>query len=125
MDNHAYINEPEAIVAAAWDGLAELVERLIDNGADINIQDEAGQTALIAASDQGYSGIVELLLKRGADSDIRDKDADSALDVARFKDHSEIVKLLIAHGAVRRSGPSAKGKMWREDGDAILDDIAK
>ena len=119
MNNPEYINEPDAIVAAAWDGLADLVERLIDSGGDINIQDETGQTALIAASDQGYYGIVELLLKRGADSNIKDKDGDSALDIARFKDHAEIVKLLAAHGAEAKNGPSAKEQTW----DQIYDNF--
>jgi ankyrin repeat protein len=112
MNNPEYINKPDAIVAAAWDGLADLVQRLIDSGADINIQDETGQTALIAASDQGYFGIVELLLKRGADSNIKDKDGDSALGIARFKDHAEIVKLLVAHGTEGKNGPSAKEQTW-------------
>ena len=112
MNNPEYINKPDAIVAAAWDGLADLVQRLIDSGADINIQDETGQTALIAASDQGYFGIVELLLKRGADSNIKDKDGDSALDIARFKGHDEIVKLLVAHGTEGKNGPSAKEQTW-------------
>lgn len=112
MNTPQYINEPDAIVAAAWDGLADLVQRLLDSGADINMQDETGQTALIAAPDQGYLGIVELLLKRGANPNIKDKDGDSALDIAHFKNHDEIVKLLLAHGAEARSGPSAKEQMW-------------
>jgi hypothetical protein len=65
------------------------VQRLIDSGADINIQYETGQTALIAASDQGYLEIVQLFLIRGANPNIKDKDGDSALDIARFKDHDE------------------------------------
>lgn len=119
MKNPNYINEPDAIVAAAWDGFADLVEQLIDNGADINIQDETGQTALIAASDQGYFGIVELLLNRGANPNIKDKDGDSALDIARFKDHEEIVKLFVAHGAEGRNGPSSKEQTWDQIYDAF------
>jgi ankyrin repeat protein len=119
MNDPEYINEPDAIVAAARDGLADLVERLIDSGADINIQDETGQTALIAASDQGYFGIVDLLLQRGADSNIKDKDGDSALDIARFKDHIEIVKLLKAHGAKGKNGRSAKEQMLDQIYDAF------
>jgi len=112
MNNPEYINKPDAIVAAAWEGLADLVQGLIDSGADINIQDETGQTALIAASDQGYLGIVELLLKRGADSNIKDKDGDSALDIARLKDHAEIIKLLVAHGAEGKDASSGKKQTW-------------
>jgi len=119
MNNPDYINEPDAIVAAAWDGLADLVEELINNGADVNIQDEAGQTALIAASDQGYFGIVELLLNRAANPNIKDKDGDRALDIARFKDHEEIVKLLVAHGAEGKNGPSAKEQTWDQIYDAF------
>jgi len=119
MNNPLYINEPDAIVAASWDGLADLVQRLLDSGADINIQEETGQTALIAASDQGYLGIVELLLKRGANPNIRDKDGDSALDIAHLKNHDEIVKLLLAHGAEARSAPSVKEQMWDQIYDAF------
>jgi hypothetical protein len=119
MNNPDYINEPDAIVATTWDGLGDLVEDLIDSGADVNIQDGTGQTALIAASDQGYFGTVELLLNRGANPNIKDKDGDSALDIARFKDHKEIVKLLVAHGAEGKNGPSSKEQTWDQIYDAF------
>ena len=112
MENPAYMNDRDALVAAAWDGFTDLVSQLLDNGTDINIQDETGRTALIAATDQGYHGVVSLLLDRGADPNKKDKDGDTALDIARFKEHKDIASLIIQHGGHGKDGPSAKAALW-------------
>jgi len=116
----AYINDKDAIVSAAWDGNYELVLVLIENGADINIRNEEGETALIAATDQGYQGIMELLLKKSADVNAKNNDGDTALDLARFHGYKSTIELLESHGATGTDGISARQKME----DMMYDDFS-
>jgi ankyrin repeat protein len=53
---------------ASMRGYTELVDLLLQAGADVNVAPECGGgTALIYASINGYEEIVRLLLKAGAD----------------------------------------------------------
>lgn len=111
-----YIKDIDALVTAALCGDYDVVTRLVEAGADINVRDELGRTALMVAVDETYSGIVKYLLEHGAEPNISDNDGDSPLDVAKysslFRVHgdTEIVDLLVAHGAKGKGGPSAKEK---------------
>ena len=48
-----YNKDPDALVTAACCGDYEIVERLVEEGADLNVKDETGKTAVIAAADEG------------------------------------------------------------------------
>lgn len=112
MNEPAYINDPDAIVSAAWDGDYELVIALIKKGVNINVRNEYGETALIAACDQGYYGVVKLLLESGADVNEKNHDGDNALDIANFQHHGDIEQLIVSFGAKRNNVPSEKEKLW-------------
>lgn len=43
-------------------GRMDMVELLLDSGADINIQDDDGSTALMCAAEHGHIDIVKFLL---------------------------------------------------------------
>lgn len=60
-----------ALQAASFDGNVKLVQKLLDNGADINVQGGAFTNALLAASMQGREKAVQLLLDRGASFSLR------------------------------------------------------
>ena len=109
-----YIKAPEALVTAACCGDYEIVERLVEEGADLNVKDETGKTAVIAAADEGWLGITEYLLEHGANVNAKDNDGDTALDIAKFQEHDDIVKVLLRFGARGASGPSAKEK-WNDE----------
>jgi len=47
---------------AASHGRCDMVELLIDAGADVNARDEDGSTALMCACEHGYIDIVQMLL---------------------------------------------------------------
>lgn len=76
-----------------------IAKSLLNHGADLNIQDNDGNTALMYAADQGLSDIFELLLEGGADPDIQNRSGNTALMMASYQDHTEIVRLLLDHGA--------------------------
>lgn len=51
-----------ALMLAASHGRAEMVKLLVEQGADINLQDEDGSTALMCACEHGHLEIVNFLL---------------------------------------------------------------
>jgi len=77
----------------------EIVKYLIQNGANINVSNGAGNTPLIYASTHGYYDIAKLLLENGADVNEYMEYGYSALYFASLHGNLEIVKLLIDFGA--------------------------
>jgi len=80
----------------------EIAILLLDKGADVNAQDNDGETPLHIASFKGYIEIAELLLDRGADVNARDGWSQSGrtpLHFAAWGGNSEIAKLLLDKGA--------------------------
>ena len=85
---------------ACWHGNKEIVELLIENGADVNYADEGEfRTALMMASHHGHAEIVQLLLKHGADVNAEDDYNATSLTRAAEEGHLEIVHLLLEYGA--------------------------
>lgn len=81
------------------EGNSEIVRLLIDCGADVNVQNQAGMTALMFVAFSGDIGLVELLIDNGANVDLTQGDGGTALFYAVFQGHTEIVKLLLDSGA--------------------------
>ncbi|KAF3002348.1 hypothetical protein E8E14_007399 [Neopestalotiopsis sp. 37M] len=77
-------------------GLEEVVEHLIDRGADIHGRDSSGRTPLHEAIRSGKQEIAKSLIDHGADVRICDSFGQTPLHVA---DRQESAKLLIDHGA--------------------------
>ncbi|SPO07333.1 uncharacterized protein DNG_10027 [Cephalotrichum gorgonifer] len=101
-----------ALVAASARGHKEIVEMLLEKGADINAQGGGGYgTALIAASARGYKEIVEMLLEKGADINARGGGGYStALMAASAGGHKEIIEMLLEKGAdINTQGGSGYG----------------
>jgi Ankyrin repeats (3 copies) len=93
----------------------EVVQKLIEYGADINAGDEDGWTPLCWAS-RGHhfkdGSVLRLLLERGADVNTRaDDDGFTPLHRASKNGALEVVRLLLEHGAdveaVNRDGKTA------------------
>ncbi|KAM3920534.1 ankyrin repeat domain-containing protein 63 [Leptodactylus fuscus] len=91
------------------------VRLLLDKGADVNGQDEAGRTALSLACELGHLDAVKLLVQHSADPEIPDRDGNRALMYAASCGHSaELLFLLRAYkrfglrlDATNRAGISA------------------
>ncbi len=77
-----------------------VVELLLERGADINAQsDDRGYSPLMDATQQGDEGLLAYLLEHGSDTDLQSKDGQTALVLAVGRSDASIVTLLLAHGA--------------------------
>ncbi len=95
LPNEQGENENINFILAARYGQYSVVEQ----GADINQQDELGNTALIAASATENTNIIKLLVERGADIHAVTNDGTSALMNAAASERLENVKILLESGA--------------------------
>lgn len=87
------------LVAAASQGDAEAVERLLDLGLPLEAVDGQGATALLRACGQGHLAVVRLLLERGADLDHAAASGATCLSAAVSARRDHVVDHLIARGA--------------------------
>lgn len=86
--------EPHSTVQKLSRRVLSIVETLIQAGADLDLQDQKGNTALLWASQVGNSDAVRLLYNAGADVRIKNHAGLTALDVAAQHDHADIIALL-------------------------------
>ncbi|XP_038157860.1 KN motif and ankyrin repeat domain-containing protein 3 [Cyprinodon tularosa] len=87
-----------ALMLAVSHGRQEMVQALLECGADVNVQDDEGSTALMCASEHGRAEIVKLLLEQpGCDISIMDNDGSNALSIALEAAHNDTAVLLYAH----------------------------
>ena len=63
-------------------GQADMIQILLDNGADVNARSRKGTTAVMKASSGGHLEVLDLLKDRGADFAAKNSDGDSALNFA-------------------------------------------
>lgn len=75
-------------------GNRQVVEFLIDAGADVNEQADFAEAPIHIAAKAGSAEIVELLLSRGADAQLKSTFGGTALDIARDAGHETCVVLL-------------------------------
>ncbi len=110
--------ERTALMIAAKRGFTELVDLLLDKGADINARDRAngsplerGSTALILAAAGDHLDTVQALFNhpRKPDLNLRDRDGDTALWQASDNENLEMVKFLLGKGA-KPNVPDAAGR---------------
>ncbi|XP_029384580.1 protein phosphatase 1 regulatory subunit 16A isoform X2 [Echeneis naucrates] len=75
------------------------IRALLQNGTDLNTQDDNGATLLHIASANGYMSVAELLLENRAQTEVKDSDGWTPLHAASCWGQIPIVELLVAHGA--------------------------
>jgi serine/threonine-protein phosphatase 6 regulatory ankyrin repeat subunit B len=83
------------LLVACFYGHVEVVEVLIESGADTDHADEDGDTALIVSSDKGFLGVVKLLLRSEADAYLENKNGWTALLRAAHQGHFDVVAILL------------------------------
>ena len=75
-----------------------MVELLLENGAEINAQDNHGLTALHRAVVYGNTEASKVLLENGIDVNLQDKSDYTALGVALRGDFEETADLIESYG---------------------------
>ncbi|OPB45095.1 ankyrin repeat protein [Trichoderma guizhouense] len=80
---------------AAKNGHETVVKLLIDEGAEIESQDNGEQTPLSLAAENGHETVVGLLLGKGAKAESKDKRDRTPLSLATKNGHERVVKLLV------------------------------
>ncbi|KAG0297050.1 Glycerophosphocholine phosphodiesterase [Linnemannia gamsii] len=97
----AYTYTPLSIACRL--GHVEAVRLLIQYGADLDAQDEDGESCLIIAAKNGHVECVELLIagaKKGANLELRERFYGwTALHLAAIENHPGVVKVLLEAGA--------------------------
>lgn len=104
-----------ALMLAVSHGRLDMVQLLLEAGADVNIRDEDGSTALMCAAEHGHVEIVKLLMHH---PDINlaatDNDGLTALSVAMEAGHRDIGVLLYANMSFSRgASPHSSMRMKR------------
>ncbi len=100
VNYHCDKHDGTALIWAAINGHTEIVEILLNFGADGNKQMTFGFTALMDAAENGHTEVVELLIDEGAKVNLKDNKGRTALMLASQEGHTEIVELLKNAGAV-------------------------
>ena len=85
---------------AVEEGRADVVQVLIDAGADIEKKDSDGHTPLLLACFAGCLDIVKMLIQAGADLRLARTNADTCLIIASHEGHTETVRYLVGLGQV-------------------------
>lgn len=87
----------------------EKVQDCLDNGADVNIQDESGRTPLMCCVNH-HREIISILLKEGADVTLQDNEGKTALFYAvKCKDFYFAQRLVeINHGLINKTNPQGR-----------------
>ncbi|WP_152404189.1 ankyrin repeat domain-containing protein [Paenibacillus cellulositrophicus] len=85
----------QQFIQAAEAGDLEAVQNLLQDGIDINAQDERGRTAVMAATYNHQTEMVRLLISKGADINIRDHLLNNVFLYAGAEGMLDIVQLAI------------------------------
>lgn len=83
------------LIEAAWADDVEAARELIDEGADVNAQDETRQSAYLIATSEGYLELLDLTLANGADVSSLDGFNGTGLIRAAERGHHDVVARLL------------------------------
>ena len=73
----------KALIEATIEGNVEEVRSLLENGADVNTQDDKGWTPLMFAAKSQDVEMAKLLMENGADNEIRNDERNKAIWIAK------------------------------------------
>ena len=96
---HCVLSHPETLHKDDKEKKLNIIQQLIEKGANINIQNEDGVTALMMACNEVLSEVVELLLQNGADPNIHGDKGWTALMYACSHGNSKVAKSLLRYNA--------------------------
>lgn len=86
------------VAAESPESTTDIIEMLLEHGADLNVVTQEGETALNLGIRRKYEGVVKVLLKHNADCEITPKDGWRPLLAAVATGEVNVVRLLLDHG---------------------------
>ena len=92
---------------AAGYGHLEILQKLLDAGADADAPNGTGDTPLIAAASRAHEPCIQALIAAGADVSGRNRNNDSLLTLAAGRGLSEVVEAALAAVAAKKEEASA------------------
>jgi ankyrin repeat protein len=92
-------SEKTALHKAAQSGNEVVVQRLLGDGANVNVKGGSGETALHLAAGSGHEAVTQLLLQNRVDVDAKDSNGETALHYAAENGYKAVAKLLLENGA--------------------------
>ncbi|XP_060078192.1 uncharacterized protein LOC132557690 isoform X2 [Ylistrum balloti] len=99
-----------ALMLAVSQGRTEMVKLLLQNGANVNAQDNEGSTAMMVGCEHGYTEIVKLLMAQpDYDPSLADNDGSTPLSIAMEAGHKDIGVLLYAQLNFKRQAQASPG----------------
>ncbi|KIW63768.1 hypothetical protein PV04_08746 [Phialophora macrospora] len=101
LENHGVGGESisAAVRCAIEEGREEILQLLIEHGADVHAENERGTTALHVAAHEGRFDLLQMLIERGANVHKISEHRGSALMAAAQASALDCVKLLLESGA--------------------------
>jgi len=96
----AYPKTPDGeLFTAITQGKVSGAQRALQDGANVDAQNQNGWTALMQATAMGYADIVKLLLDMGAGTEVKGRRGETVLQIAVINGNFEIVRMLLEKGA--------------------------
>eukprot|EP01126_Amoeba_proteus_P041441 TRINITY_DN445_c0_g2_i12.p1 TRINITY_DN445_c0_g2~~TRINITY_DN445_c0_g2_i12.p1 ORF type:complete len:425 (-),score=78.84 TRINITY_DN445_c0_g2_i12:135-1409(-) len=104
-----------ALHLAASNEFLDIIDALLDAGAEVDCEDPRGYTPLLMAGTEGYTNVCRQLLERGANPNHRShSDHSTPIFLCANKDRVEVVKLLLMYGAEMHTTLAENGETIAE-----------
>ena len=104
IDKRKYIDEIRSSLVAyisrdRWPRSIEIINKLLEEGADLTYRVEGGETPIHLAARRGLVDPVEFLLRQGVDPNLRTEEGYTPLHWASFRGSLEVIDILLRNGA--------------------------